>query len=257
MTLRINFDQKLTQDEFTKIDPSTLPPELQSLYKEMQADYTRKATALADERKTYATERDRYEQQLRQYGAVEQEVNHWRQWYASLEGQDGADGGHPNGQPDGQGQGGEDDMTDPTVAKVIKLEQTIAKLQDQLSNVDSTLRTSTDRTGRILQYHTQLSDLLREHPETDRDKLVKHAVDNGFTDLKKAYDDLYRDDLIDAEVNRRLEEKLKETRAAGISQQGRQVILRPHTDAPKSFDEATQLILDERAKAGTLDLGGL
>lgn len=43
-------------DTFTKIDPSTLPPELQPVYKSMQGDYTRKTQAVAEEKK--ATQRD-------------------------------------------------------------------------------------------------------------------------------------------------------------------------------------------------------
>lgn len=37
-------------DSFTSIDPSTLPPELQALYKSMQGDYTRKTQELAPAR---------------------------------------------------------------------------------------------------------------------------------------------------------------------------------------------------------------
>lgn len=38
-------------DQFTKIDPTTLPEELQGVYKSMQADYTRKTAALAEMRR--------------------------------------------------------------------------------------------------------------------------------------------------------------------------------------------------------------
>ncbi len=40
-------------DGFTRIDPKTLPPELQSIYKSMQADYTRKTQEVADLRKSH------------------------------------------------------------------------------------------------------------------------------------------------------------------------------------------------------------
>lgn len=42
-------------DSFSSIDPSTLPPELQAVYKSMQADYTKKLQPLADMRKKAET----------------------------------------------------------------------------------------------------------------------------------------------------------------------------------------------------------
>lgn len=43
------------EDSFTSIDPSVLPAELQNTYKQMQADYTRKAQEIAPYRKLGAT----------------------------------------------------------------------------------------------------------------------------------------------------------------------------------------------------------
>lgn len=42
------------EDSFTNIDPNTLPPELQALYKNMQGDYTRKTQELAPLRELQA-----------------------------------------------------------------------------------------------------------------------------------------------------------------------------------------------------------
>ena len=42
------------EESFTGFDPNALPPELQTVYKSMQADYTRKTQELADARKTYS-----------------------------------------------------------------------------------------------------------------------------------------------------------------------------------------------------------
>lgn len=39
------------EDQFSNIDPNTLPPELQGVYKNLQADYTRKTQAIAEARK--------------------------------------------------------------------------------------------------------------------------------------------------------------------------------------------------------------
>jgi chaperonin cofactor prefoldin len=43
-----------TTDSFTSLDPSTLSPELQNVYKSMQADYTRKAQEAAPWRTTFS-----------------------------------------------------------------------------------------------------------------------------------------------------------------------------------------------------------
>jgi hypothetical protein len=40
-----------TEESFSSIDPTTLPPELQSIYKSLQADYTKKTQGVADTRK--------------------------------------------------------------------------------------------------------------------------------------------------------------------------------------------------------------
>ena len=42
------------EESFAKVDPSTLPPELQAIYKSMQSDYTRKAQEVAEYRKIAA-----------------------------------------------------------------------------------------------------------------------------------------------------------------------------------------------------------
>lgn len=40
-------------DSFTNIDPTTLPPDMQKIYKSLQGDYTRKSQEVAELRKTY------------------------------------------------------------------------------------------------------------------------------------------------------------------------------------------------------------
>jgi len=47
-------EQSITSSEaFTNVDPNTLPPELQSIYKSLQGDYTRKTQEIAQERKLF------------------------------------------------------------------------------------------------------------------------------------------------------------------------------------------------------------
>lgn len=44
-------EQPVTEDSFTRFDPSALPPELMPVYKQMQGDYTRKTQEIAEFRK--------------------------------------------------------------------------------------------------------------------------------------------------------------------------------------------------------------
>lgn len=52
--------EQVVEESFTGLDPSVLPEDLQALYKNMQADYTRKTQEIAEARKTF--------QQFDEYG---------------------------------------------------------------------------------------------------------------------------------------------------------------------------------------------
>lgn len=243
-------NNKDTNSPFTKIDPNSLPDELKSTYKEMQADYTRKTQEVAELRKQFEAEQQRYEDQLKQFGGLQQEVNHWRQWYSTLSDDSNID---PTMDDPSISEPTDTNKDDPNLKKIAALEKALSDLQAKIDGTESTIQSTADRTNRMFAFHTQLSDLMREHPDLDRDKLVQHAVDNNFTDLQAAFEHLYRDDIINNEVEKRLQERLKEERAKGLSGTGRQVIITPSKDGPKSLGEATQSIINERAASGVLE----
>lgn len=252
--MRIYFKEGDEPSFTDNVDPNNLPEELKTIYKNMQADYTRKTQELAERRKAFDEKESQWETKLQEFGAAVQERDQWRQWYASIEADNGGD--DPAADPAlNHTPTGDEDGDAMTSAKIAQLEKTIQELQGKLGNYDDLIKSTQDRTGRMFAYHTQLSDILRSHPEVDRDKLVKHAVDKGFTDLEAARQDLYHDDIINAEVEKRLEERLKEERAKHVTGTGRQVVLKPRSEGPKSYGEATQSILDQKAADGSLDLG--
>ena len=115
------------------------------------------------------------------------------------------------------------------------------------------LKNSQNQLMRMFDYQAQLSDLALAHPELDRSKLLEHAQATGQTDLNKVYEDLYREDIITKAVDERVAEREKELRARSISTPGKQVIYKPNQKLPKSFEEATQSILNERAVEGKLE----
>lgn len=49
----IPVQEQVVEESFTGLDPSNLPDDLQALYKNMQADYTRKTQEIAEARKTF------------------------------------------------------------------------------------------------------------------------------------------------------------------------------------------------------------
>lgn len=54
------FFSRPKREEPKGIDPSKLPPELQTLYKSMQSDYTRKTTEVSEARKQFESERQKF-----------------------------------------------------------------------------------------------------------------------------------------------------------------------------------------------------
>jgi len=250
-------DNTSQDDLFSSIDPETLAPELKQLFKGMQADYTRKTQDLAGKRKEFEEKETGFEDKLKEYGAVEQEVKQWRDWYAGLE--ENPDPGTPDPKADPvidpktpnylDEPGSEgvkkylDDWTQSRDKENTELKTLVETLQEQIKD-------TTNQTSRMFSYHAQLNDLAGQYPELDKQELLDHALKAGQMDLTKAYKDLHQDELIDEEVKKRVEEELKKQRTQGIRGPGQQVIVKPGKDVPKNFDEATQSILDERATAG-------
>ena len=87
-------------DLFKGINPEELSPELQALYKSMQSDYTKKTTDLANKTKEWEAKEQQYIEQVKNSGALEQEVNQWRGWYQSLADQNDDDNGRDDAAAD-------------------------------------------------------------------------------------------------------------------------------------------------------------
>lgn len=71
--------QPVEQDTgFTNVDPNTLPPEVQPIYKSLQADYTRKMQAIAEQRRQIEQygDPDTLQQATELYSAL-QDPNNW------------------------------------------------------------------------------------------------------------------------------------------------------------------------------------
>lgn len=77
--------QATTPDAFTAVDPSSLAPELQSIYKGMQADYTRKTQEIAEQRRLFDQlgGQEQMTEAARLYQSLQNPAN-WPQLYNEL-----------------------------------------------------------------------------------------------------------------------------------------------------------------------------
>jgi len=262
-------DEEIQKDaeEFSLdgINPEELDPELKSIYKHMQAGFTKKTQAIAEERRGMDDERTRYKDDLQNLGGMETELKQWRDWYKNLEDQVSTDGQQTPGEKqmdttgtttqdtDTTTQGVDYTSEDPQVSKqMTQMQAEISRLGGELNSAHAAIKESGDKFTRMFDYQSQLGELSSDHPEMDRDKLLDHALANGQTDLKKAYQDLYREEIIQAEVKQGVEEELARQRTVGITSGAKQIIVRAGEKTPKSWDEATEQILKQRAVDGTL-----
>lgn len=237
------------KNKFTEIDPETLSDDLKAIYKSMQADYTQKTQGIASIRKEFADKEAQFEEKLKSYGAVENEVKQWRDWYKQLEEQTKDDKSDMNVDLDKLDLDSNND--NPTnanagLSKMIKtLEQQIEGLKGELTSVHSGLKDSRDQTNKMFSYQAQLNELADKYPGLNKQEVLDHALDIGQTNLEKAYKDLKQDDLIQAEVDRRVKEELDKERTSGITTNGpgHQVVMRSNENTPKTFAEASEQIL--------------
>ena len=247
MTMTDEEARQLEKDKetFTNIDPTTLSPELQEIYKSMQTGFTKKTQEYSARQKEFLEKEKKWEEELKKFGAVEAENKKWHEWYAGLQEQDGED---ETTQDLVHEQAASTTTTeDIDMRKYLEQFQksqssTVNNLKQEIDYLKTALKQSTDQTSRMFNYQSQLSDLEKEYKGLDKQKVLDHALKIGQPDLKKAYSDLYHDDLIQREVDKRLQEELAKQRTQGIRAGAQQVIVRTRDKAPKSFAEATEQI---------------
>lgn len=247
------------EESFTQLNPETLPEDLKKIYKSMQADYTRKTQDLSSRRKEYDEREQQWKEQLKTYGAAEQELQQWRDWYKSLSEQ--TEDQTAQQQPQQTQQRADQTLSylDEPGAENIKrfvtelqstYDKNLSALKEEITGLRAALHDTTDRTSRMFNYQAQLSELGAKYKDLNKKELLEYALKTGQPDLEKAYKDLHQDEFIESEVTKRLAEKEKEWRTRGIQGPGKQIILKPNQASPKSFAEASEQILKERAAQG-------
>ena len=248
--------QEQEETKFTKIDPSTLAPELQELYKSMQADYTRKTQELAKMRDEFTEKQTSWEQQnaekFQKLGQLEQEIQQWRAWAASLGSDQGAD--NPN-----SATGVDYEAEEGTDAAARKLEQEIRALHEKIQALETTTMRSNEEVGRMFKYQDALNELKAEHPDVDKDQIIEYMLKEGVTDPRRAYKELYQDQIIEQEAKKRFEQmkaEFEEKQKADVltgagtaeSTIWKPSTVNPQQGKPKSWDEVHDEVLMEHKK---------
>lgn len=261
MVEETNTGEETQEDVFSSINPEDLPTELKQLYKSMQGDYTRKTQDLAKVREEFTTKEESWQDRLKEFGGMEQRVKQWEDWYEAL-GEDGkqttqtAQPGEPESQPQTNGdmnyleEPGAKDIQKALADMQANHSKELSTLREELSTVQTSIKDTTDQTSRMFSYHAQLNDLGNQYEGLDKQELLDYALKNGQMDLTKAYKDLHQDQLIEAEVAKRVKDEVAKQRTQGIRNTGQNLLVKTRDNTPKSFEEATQQILDQRATEG-------
>lgn len=250
---------------FTGIDPEALPEDLKPIYKSMLSDYTKKTQELAERTRSLEAGEGQRSTDLKKLGALEEEVTNWRTWFANLEQQVTDDGGTS------AGAGGEGGLTDDFLKGALTdasskdglsaVGRQLTEIQSKIASLEATFGDSKQSTDKMFGYHNELNRLMlvdeRLRNKETQDELFNHAIRHGFSSLEKAYSDLHREELLDKEVTKRVEERLAELKTAGVHT-GRSVqrsgVIKSRTEGPlRSFTDATDDILSRMAQDGTLD----
>lgn len=204
-----------TGEEFDldKVKVDELPEAFREKVKGFQADYTRKTQALAEKEKklTESVERakqwdqwyDRNKDTLQAYNEYAQKIARGENVHADNRKND-IDDKEP------------DDNDDPfTEDKKVKKE--VVRLREDFDTGKKQLEQT------IAGSNQMLLDLMEEIQTGDYPfkinpkKVIEFAREEGVSDIKKAVQGAYKSELIEAEVNKRVEAKLEEEKAKQVN----------------------------------------
>jgi hypothetical protein len=278
-----------TPQSFWNGDPNQLAPDLQAIYKNMQADYVRKTQEIAARQREYeaqlARARDIEQAYNNLYGQYQQQLQNWQQWAPTLQRlADPAVWSQVESILTGQ------QSSQATPASIVGDDEFVtgAVLANRLNQFASALvnglrtelaqalgQTVREQMQWIQNYH-QLSDELRrlemehlygltprENAAFDARELLRTAAEKGLTDLRSAYQLRYGSDQIRQrweEERKRIEQEAFERgrKEAEMEARNRQLGIIPGTTAPKlefkkepsSYKEVEQTLAQKLASLG-------
>ena len=236
------------------LDAINANPELKKVYDAMNAGVTKKF-------QSYSQSLREREDALKSMEEINRQWEEWRPIIDSYienptfaqnnEGDDDENRGNRNGNRGGNKKRNIDSFDESRFVS-----------RDEVGKTAQELRSELGTTRRMFELSLELDDLRREHAvkyptiKFDTNKVLATAMEKGYTKLEDAYQSIYRDDFIKSEVESKVSERVKEIEAShrspGETGSGSMpTFMKPPTNVPKSFSDATKSVLDE-IKAGTL-----
>lgn len=241
------------QETFTNVDPTTLPEQLQPIYKSLLADYTRKrqedsnrAKAAELQIQEMENQMQELQSQLEEYKATNQMWVEWSRQIAEIP----------------EGEEVQTEVPEKGQAKVRKRtedERLTVRREKELED----LRNQVSKLSTALDMYLQIDDLRHQYKDLDPKRVIDTAMELRIADLKKARDIAYRDEDLKAEVERQVQERLKE-----LEEKERMKVLDGRSGVPsdlpfklpeiepeygqRPFEKVTQEVLAETLKQGGL-----
>jgi len=248
MPFGLRFKTELDDLEFaTKEDLEAIKadPRLLKLHQAMTAGVTKKFQGSAAEKKQLLETVEALQAQVAELDGGLQE---WENWFTSnREALSNLGRSDPNPDPNkgkrNKGNEGDEGM----------FEQRFNKLIQAVNQAGGQIDRKIVHMGKMLTLSMQLNDLYRKNPQMDGEKILDAALKSGETDLNRAYNEVYHDDILNKQVDERLgprvEEELQKRLTKVETGSGATPIkFEIPKETPKTWGDAGTEFLEERIK---------
>lgn len=217
-------------------------PRLSKLHQAMTAGVTKKFQSSAEERKQLQKTIESLQSQV---GELDGGLQEWENWFTSNKdtlSNLGRSDPDPNKGRRVRSNEGDEGMYEK------KFNQLVQAINQAGTQIDRKL----GHMGKMLTLSMQLNDLYRKNPQMDGEKLLDAALKSGETDLNRAYDEVYRDDILNQHVEEKLKPRVEEEvqkRMTRVETGSAAVPVKFDVpkETPKSWTDAGEEFLKERA----------
>jgi hypothetical protein len=220
-------------------------PRLSKLHQAMTAGVTKKFQSSAEERKQLLKTVEVLQAQVAELDGGLQE---WENWFTSnRETLSNLGRSDPNSDPNkgkrNKGSEGDEGMYEKKLNQLVQaVNQAGGQINQKIAHM-----------GKMLTLSMQLNDLYRKNPKMDGEKILDAALKSGETDLNRAYDEVYHDDILSQQVEERLgprleEEVQKRMTKVETGSGATPIKFEIPKETPKTWGDAGTEFLEERIK---------
>lgn len=220
-------------------------PRLSKLHQAMTAGVTKKFQSSAEEKKQLLKTVEALQAQVAELDGGLQE---WENWFTANRGTLSTLG---RSDPD----------PDPNKGKMRKgnegdegmYEKKFNQLVQAINQAGTQFERKLTHMGKMLTLSMQLNDLYRANPQMDGEKVLDAALKSGETDLTRAYNEVYHDEILNKQVDERLgprleEEVQKRMTKVETGSGATPIKFEIPKETPKTWGDAGAEFLTERAK---------